>query len=344
MTRAQLRTTKSQTVVFESLGDPLCGTLEQPADSQASTAILLLSGSGPQNRNQQIAGKPTFQILSAKLARAGYAVFRWDDRGVGDSAGDYDAAGANGVLAGIKSALAQVIDTTRCQYQVLIGHSQGALFAAAMAATEPECVSGLVLAGAMGRCGEPALLDQHRRICRAQGLSEEEVKATTAIKSRLFNVLMREIRDPWTDTLSQTNQMQLTHTLRDILFDGEHAEHFSAQDQAAVRHTIDDLLNWEWRFLLGCDPAENLQRVHCPVLVCTGDKDIQVDALADVTALTQACRHLGANFSACTPRNCNHLFQHTFTAEQAYAQLGEPFCDTATTPIITWLNQNFPAL
>ena len=104
----------SDTLTFESLGTALTGTLEMPAGQPANASILLLSGSGPQDRDESIAGKFPFRVLSNALVSSGYQVFRWDDRGVGESGGDYQESSASdfvddGATQWMQSRLRQIL-------------------------------------------------------------------------------------------------------------------------------------------------------------------------------------------------------------------------------------------
>lgn len=338
--------TQHQELSFERDGVVLCGTLTQPTESQPRGSVLLLSGSGPQDRDETVADKQCFKVLAEGLACAGYAVFRWDDRGVGASAGDYLAASAEVLEADVLAAMRAVEAVVGgdagdgVSTHTLAGHSQGTLIAAGVAARHRERVAGLVLLGGMGLPGRDVLLAQHEDICRAEGWPEADIAATLAQKERLFDTLESATTGREATAFTDAERRAIIPQLYAAYLGEVPLETLSAGDQKAVEDAIEDLLEWEWRFLLGTDPADDLQKVRCPVFAMIGESDTQVDAGANLAAVRRA-GEAGAATSITTTAlpNHNHLFQETSDdgALSDYWHLGEPFSETCRAAILLWL-------
>ncbi len=173
---------------FSSAGVQLSGSVDCP-QTASGHSVLLLSGSGPQDRDETIAGHKPFRVLSHALASAGHTVFRWDDRGVGESGGDYHASSGDQLVDDVVAALRAATAISGRQRHVLVGHSQGTLIAAAAAVLQPDAIAGVVLLAGMGLAGRAALTSQFRRIYLAEGWPEEELDVALVQRSALFDVL-----------------------------------------------------------------------------------------------------------------------------------------------------------
>lgn len=337
--------TQHQELSFEREGIVLCGTVTRPIESQPRGSVLLLSGSGPQDRDETVADKQCFTVLAEGLADAGYVVFRWDDRGVGASAGDYLAASAKVLEADVLAAMQAVEgvvgdDVGGGGMHILAGHSQGTLIASGVAARHPKKVAGLVLLGGMGLPGRDVLLAQHEDICRAEGWAEADIATTLAQKERLFSVLESATTGREATAFTDAERRAIIPQLYAAYLGEVPLETLSADDQKAVEDAIEDLLEWEWRFLLGTNPADDLQKVQCPVFAMIGESDTQVDAGVNL-AMVRRAGEAGAAESVTTTAlpNHNHLFQETSDsgALSDYWHLGEPFSETSRNAILSWL-------
>lgn len=325
---------KSELFAVETEGGvALSGTLARP-DGACRGTIALVSGSGPQDRDESIAGVRPFAVLRRALTEAGFAVCSWDDRGVGASGGDYLASDPEEVIADVTAVLAFVRDATSSPLILVAGHSQGALVAAEVAARSAEPDGGfaplagvLLLAGAF-RPGRQVLESQHRRICEAEGWSRTEIDESLAFKSECFDVL---------EQLPPAASVEETERLRAALVAIVERWAVPQEDRGYV---VDDLMEWEWRYLLRYDPAAALARVPCPALVLAGDLDTQIDAARDVAEARRIleggrCPHVTATIVP----GLNHLFQHVSDGRPgAYASGGTPFHPRSIREITTWLD------
>jgi len=154
----------------------LAGTLTLPPGKSSLPAVLLITGSGPQDRNETIYGHYPFMVLADYLTRQGIAVLRVDDRGVGESTGDFSLATsedfASDVLAGIEYLKTR--KEINPEQIGLIGHSEGGLIAPMVAIKSPD-VAFIILMAGTGLTGEEILYLQGALISRAMGVSEEDI-------------------------------------------------------------------------------------------------------------------------------------------------------------------------
>ena len=335
--------TQGKELVFESKGVTLHGTLLFPKDAKPHGSVLLLSGSGPQDRDETVADKKCFAVLAEDFANHGYAVFRWDDRGMGISEGDYLAASAALLEADVLAAMACIekeIDTTA---HILAGHSQGTLIAAGVAARHPERVAKIILLGGMGLPGREVLLKQHEDICRAEGWPEVDIEATLVQKKRLFDVLVSAGAGRKETAFTASERHDIVPKLYTAYLGGVPLETLSDEDQSAIEDAVEDLLEWEWRYLLGTNPADDLKKVECHVFAMIGENDTQVDAKSNLAAIRRACEagEAASVTTECLPKH-NHLFQETNDsgALSDYWNLGEPFSEKACVAIRSWLTSS----
>lgn len=311
-------------------GVDLGATLDAPASGAEPIAVVvLLSGSGPQDRDQTVAGHPTFRVLREHLRNGGFAAVSWDDRGVGDSGGDYGTATSDTLVADARQVIAAVADRFPGAPVVVAGHSQGT-HVATRVAVEDSAVAGLVLMAGAARPGRAVLLDQHRRICRAEGWPSEAVDASLAWKAacldRLAEVPETVVDPPALDALgADLNSILTAHLGPDPGIDA----------------MVADLLEWEWRFLLRFDASSWLERVSVPTLVVAGAVDTQIDAPVELEAARASLeRGHGPPVEAMLLPGLNHLFQRADTgAPGEYGALGEPFDPEVARRIAEWIHR-----
>ncbi len=300
----------------------LAGTLTMPAQPWA--CALLFSGSGPQDRDESIAGHRPFQELAESLASAGIAALRWDDRGVGDSGGDYSTANADDLVNDGARALAWArYRLPRCR-QALVGHSQGTLVATRLAGRQVDQVDGLVLLAGAGRPGREVLLDQHARIAEAEGIDTESIEATLEFKRVIFDLLEAAEEQIAAGEARADIEEQLQHDLLTLMTGGTDLSALSEAERREVEETLEELLDWEWRFLLSTSPSEDLAQVRVPVLALMGERDLHVAADVDLPEAVRALQESGnARVVGHALPELNHLFQRCETgALSEYPQLG----------------------
>jgi pimeloyl-ACP methyl ester carboxylesterase len=307
-------------------GIVLAGTLTLPKGDGPFAAVLLIPGSGPQDRDESLASHRPFLLIADAFTRKGIAVLRCDKRGVGKSTGNPDTATTMDLAADSKAALAYLksrkeVDGTRIG---LLGHSEGAIIAPYLAGHSKD-VKWLVLLAAPATNGEQTLLNQSELIGRAGGLSDEQLDASLGFDQAAY-ALVRKEKVP--NTLAE----KLVALVKESGLD-------AALPPAALETQLRMLTSPWFRFFLDYDPLPNLKSVRCPVLALYGQKDLQVAAKANLPLLKKAFQD-SMNTQAETRElpELNHLFQHAYTGTPAeYAAIEETFSPEALALIVDWV-------
>jgi fermentation-respiration switch protein FrsA (DUF1100 family) len=327
-------------IVYENkeAGVMLAGTLTLPQSEGPFPAVLLITGSGPQNRNEEIMGHRPFLVLSDYLTRQGIAVLRVDDRGVGESTGNFSEATtedfAEDVLAGVSYLKNRKdIDSSRIG---LIGHSEGGLIAPILAVKSPD-IAFIVLMAAPGLTGEEILYMQSDLIARAQGIDNETISENEALMKRMFSVVKEEENN----TIAEE---KLHNILRaEIANMSEEERESPGYSKAAIEASIDaqakELTSPWMRFFLTYDPKPNLMKVKCPVLAINGEKDLQVPPEENLCAIEEALKEGGnKDYTVKELPGLNHLFQTAETGSPSeYAKIEETISPAALEIIGNWI-------
>ncbi len=304
----------------------LAGTLTLPPGPGPFPAAILLSGSGPHDRDESLAGHRPFLVLADRLTRKGIAVLRFDKRGNGKSTGDYakatteDFAGdADAALAFLKTR--KEIDARKIG---LIGHSEGGLIAPIVAARSSD-VAWIVLLAGPALKGEDILLLQSELILKAAGVGEGEVSRTLAFDKQTY-ALVRLEKDP----------AALEAKLNDLVHSTSTG---AALSPAAVQSQVRLLVSPWFRYYLDYDPVPALQKTMCPVLALNGEKDLQVPPKENLAKIQKALQDGGnKDFQTTELPGLNHLFQHGPTGSPTeYGGIEETMAPEALNAVSDWV-------
>ena len=316
----------------------LAGTLMLPAGKGPFPAVVLLSGSGPQDRDAEIFGFKVFQQLAAHLARSGVAVYRYDDRGVGGSTGQPALSTSQDVAGDALAILASLgarpdIDRRRIG---LLGVSEGGS-AASIAAARSSDVAFVVLLAAPALRGDIVLRQQTRDLSRAQGLSEDAIARIIAAHERATEAVLsgepREKVEVLVEALVRAQLEAAPTAQRAALGDLDAYARRSAGPVAA------QLSSPAAKFLLQNDPAVALRALKCPVLAVFGSLDTQVPPSLHEAPMKAA---LASNSAATvrTLQGANHLFQKAETGQPSeYATLEKAFAPSLIDLVTSWLRE-----
>jgi pimeloyl-ACP methyl ester carboxylesterase len=304
----------------------LAGTLTLPRGPGPFPAAVLLSGSGPQDRDESIVGHRPFLVLADHLTRKGVAVLRFDKRGIGKSIGDYTNATTEDFATDAEAALSYLktrkeIDPKRTG---LIGHNEGGLIAP-LVASRSGGVAWIVLLAGPGLNGEDTLLLQSELILKSSGVDDDQIAKTRAFNKQTY-ALVRQEKDP------AVLQARLTDLVQ--------SSSMSAMLPPAALESQLRVVTSPWfRFFLDYDPVPAMQNTTCPVLALTGEKDIQVPSRENLPKIKKALQDGGnKDFQATELPGLNHLFQHSPTGSIGeYGSIEETMAPEALNAVSDWV-------
>jgi len=320
-------------------GVRLAGTLTTPREAGRHPAALLISGSGPQNRNEEVFGHRPFLVIADHLTRHGFAVLRVDDRGVGESGGRFQGLTSDDFAQDAAACVAWLrhrpgIDPKRVG---LIGHSEGGLIAPIVASRDPGVAFIVLLAGpAVG--GERLILDQAARLRLAGGGDSASTARLTGVQRRMFALLER--------TSDTTGVAQSLHALLlesfDLLTDAERRQMGGDAERVADLQTRQFMSPW-FRFFLSYDPEPALRALRCPTLALFGEKDLQVAPALNSAPMEQALAAAPAHDATVRVLpGLNHLFQKANTGLPAeYPRIEQTIDPAALDQVSGWLLERF---
>ncbi len=302
-------------------GDTLAATLRIPQGKGPFPAVLLITGSGPQDRDETVFDHKPFLVLSDWLTRKGIVVLRADDRGVGKSTGNFATATtadfATDVEAGVAFLKARSeVDPHKIG---LIGHSEGAIIAPMVAARNHD-VGFIVMMAGSGVPGDQILVQQTLLISEAAGLSKDKAEKNAADEREALALVMQE-KDP--AVLRDKLRTKLAGQVKESQVDAQ----------------IKTLTSPWFEYFLAYDPATALRKVICPVLALSGEKDLQVPPSQNLPAIRKALEDAGnKNFEADELPGLNHLFQTAKTgAPSEYAEIEETMSPVVLEKIANWI-------
>ncbi|GAB3876597.1 alpha/beta hydrolase [Hymenobacter segetis] len=310
----------------EKAGITLAGTYTVPADMGPFPAVVLLTGSGPEDRNETILGHQPFAVLADYLTRHGIAVLRFDDRGVGQSGGTLAGTTSADYTTDAQAALAwlRAQPGIRKNQVGLIGHSQGGT-AAIGAAIQPAGPDFLVLLASPALPGDELIVQQALALAKVSKVESVQLMYIERAQRQVIDIIEKtpdnvQARAKLLPLLNQTNST-----------DPSVLSQLNAQ--------IDVAISPDYRHLLADRPAQTLAKVKCPVLALGGSKDRQVPAAANLTATTAGLKTAGnRDVTVQELPGLNHLFQTAPTGSPAeYGTIEETFAPSALAVIGDWI-------
>jgi len=322
-------------VAYETrAGIKIAGTVTVPNGPGPFPAALLITGSGPQDRDETLFEHKPFWVIADYLTRRGIAVLRVDDRGVGKSTGSSSRETlddmADDVLAGVDHLKGRKeIDAQRIG---VIGHSEGGIVGPAAAARSSAIAFVVMLAGT-GVDGEHIMYRQAESIMRASGATDAMVARNRAIQEMIFNVLRSE-----KDDQAALEKMRAGWARMKAATAEAESPQMNAGD-AAMDAQFQRVLTPEMRSFTFYDPAEALRKLKAPVLAMIGSRDLQVPPSQSLPAITAALAAGGnTDFTVMELPGLNHLFQKCNQCTPAeYGTLEETFSPSALEVMGDWL-------
>ncbi|MGJ8636629.1 MAG: alpha/beta hydrolase family protein [Phycisphaerales bacterium] len=317
-------------------GIVLAGTLTIPEGKGPFPAAILISGSGPQDRNETVFGHQPFLVLADHLTKQGIAVLRYDDRGTHESTGDYLASNSADFATDANAAFSYLLTRSEIDPDAIgfVGHSEGGLIAPlaitehALGADTEHPIAFLVMLAGPGTSSQQILQSQNRLIALSQGVSEEEIDKAVEFNAQIIQASI---------TANSTEEAQ--ESIRQ-LFTDEVMEEMDLSDMQA--QTVMTQYSTPWmRYFLTYDPAEYLPRIDIPILALNGELDLQVPAQENLDGLRKLLKaHPDSTIKEL--KDLNHMFQHAKTgALGEYNDIEETFAPEAMQIISDWINERF---
>ena len=317
-------------------GFELAGTLTIPEKDGRYPVAILITGSGPQNRDEELLGHKPFLVLADYLTRQGFAVLRYDDRGVAKSKGEFKMATTIDFATDAEAALDFVkkqpeIDSTRVGF---IGHSEGGLIAPIVASSRKD-VAFIVLMAGPGLTGEKILLLQSALISKTEGEDEKSIKTNDKLSSDMYSVLKKN-----------SDNAKAGQKLRTLIadFDKKNAKDTSYHrlSESEINAQVESLTSPWFRCFIILNPEDYLSKVTCPILAINGSLDLQVPPKENLQAIEKALI-FGGNSTYVIEElpGLNHLFQTATTGSPSeYSKIEETISPVALEVIEKWLEKN----
>ncbi len=318
----------SEEITFENLIDKitLSGTLTLPKKGNNFPVVVLISGSGAQNREEELMEHKPFLVLSDYLTKNGIAVLRYDDRGTAKSTGDFSNSTTLDFVKDVESGVKYL--KTRKEINPkkigLIGHSEGGVIAPIVAVNDKNIAFIVMLAGT-GIRGDKLLLLQKELIERQMSIPENEIKKGQDLMSGAYEIIVN----------SDKNKIDLNSKLNNYF--SKKLGNSDNNDQ--IKSLVNSFSNNWMQTFIKLDPSIALQKVKCPVLALNGEKDLQVPAKINIEAINKALTIAGNKkvTSKILP-NLNHLFQECKTGSpNEYAEIEQTFSPIAMKEISDWI-------
>ncbi|MFP5471131.1 MAG: alpha/beta fold hydrolase [Bacteroidia bacterium] len=321
----------SEEVTFKntSANITLAGTLTKPEGEGPFACVVMITGSGPQNRDEEIMGHKPFLVIADHLTRNGIAVLRYDDRGTYQSTGDFSYATTRNLADDVNSAVAYLQTRSDIKQIGLIGHSEGGVIAP-MVAAENKNVDFIVMLAGTGVNGAEILLLQQELIGRAEGFKEKDLIKNKEANMKIYDII-----------LSSKDENDAKTKLEKHLKNKKNLPVNSSgiSEKLFVKNIIDTYTNGWMFYFMRLEPSTALEKVSCPVLALNGSKDLQVDAGQNLPPIKTALEKAGnKDITIKEYPNLNHLFQECETgAISEYVKIEQTFSPQVLEDMTNWI-------
>jgi pimeloyl-ACP methyl ester carboxylesterase len=326
----------------QSAGIDLAGTMTFPEGAGPFPGVVLVSGSGPQDRDQALMGHKPFHVLADHLTRQGIAVLRFDDRGVGDSGGEFATATSEDFATDAVAATSYLVSRPEvADDQVgVAGHSEGGMIAP-MALALSDQIAYIVLLAGPAVSGQDILREQQKLIATASGATSQMIDLNARILNAVVEVMTAE-SDP---DVAEPIMREAIRAEIDKLSPEFRAAAGDALGETLVDQTVTQMNSVWFRFFLGYDPRPALEAVTVPVLALFGEKDLQVPPSQSAPEMEAAFERAGhSDATVLVLPGLNHLFQEAETGSPSeYAQIEQTMSPTALQAISSWIQERFGA-
>jgi pimeloyl-ACP methyl ester carboxylesterase len=319
----------SEDITFENkkAGIHLAGTLTLPKKDGVFPAVILISGSGPQNRDEELLGHKPFLVLSDFLTKNGIAVLRFDDRGTGKSTGYFKGATTFDFAKDVEYAIEYLQKRKEINKNKigLIGHSEGGIIAPIIA-SENENIDFIVLMAGAALRGDKLLLLQKYKIETQMGIHKQLVENNQQIFAGAYEII-----------LNQRIKNELVSDTLSKYFTSKYGTALPDKQKTALINQLSS--PWMLNFIR-LDPIVYLSKVNCPVLAINGSMDLQVPSKENLEIIEDNFRkNKNTSVKVKELKNLNHLFQECKTGSiSEYGQIEQTIAPIALKEILNWIN------
>lgn len=331
--------TNSVDMILQNGDINIGGTLQLPRNGKNFPLVILLSGSGAQERNSNVFGFKVFEVLANELADNGIASFRMDDRGIGESTGNFNNATLEDLTSDVNAAIETLSNDENNSFSqiIVLGHSQGGIVAGKIG-TESSKVDKVILMASTGLDLKTILRFQVEQAYGEGRFTEEDIEKEISLREGL----METIRDGGDVNAASENYSEHYFKMLEGLPKSETAQIPDLRAYAILQ--TNQLKTFfsvpQYQSLLFYDPLSDLEKLNKPTLVLFGDKDTQVPVDMNLEPIENALKKSGSNYQVKVFENGNHLFQVANTGQVTeYQALEKAFVPDFAKTIIDWINQ-----
>lgn len=319
----------SENITFNTTDNlKLKGTLTLPNKDGKFPTVIIISGSGPQNRDGEMYGHKPYFVIADELTKKGIGVLRFDERGVGKSEGNFETSTIDIQSADIKSAIKYLKTRKEVNNKKigLLGHSIGGIVAPKVT-FENKSINFIILLAAPGVNGDELMLSQKAAMEKAMGISEIQISQGQKLVKGAYDIIVNSDLDK--------------KTLKDSInsfYINKYGKMFPENLREAL---IEQMTGNETLSLIKSKPSEYLEKIKCPVLAINGDKDFQVPAKENLSAIKTSIEKKGNNkVTVVELENLNHLFQESNTGmSNEYAEIEQTISPKVLELITDWIKQ-----
>ncbi len=329
---------KSDDVTFENIKDKitLAGTLTMPDSTGTFPAVILIAGSGPNDRNENILGHKPFLVIADYLTKNGFAVLRYDKRGVGDSQGDFKLATLDDFVTDAEAAIAFLKKHNHIDKKQIgvIGHSEGGIVASMLAAKNKKDIAFVVLMASPGVPGIDIIMKQNEVLMQQSGMEIENIERLQKINRETFESLI-----DWENT--EINRTDLRDRIGQFWEQLPILVKLQQKKDVFVRNQFNAMVLSGYRSFLKSQPEKYIQKISVPVLAINGEKDFQVEFQDNLSAIKNALEK-GGNFKyeIKSYPDSNHLFQECETGQMdEYGKIEQTISPQVLKDIANWLKR-----
>jgi len=309
----------------------LAGTLTIPKGKGPFPSALLISGTGPHDRNSAMMDHRPFLVLADHLTRMGIVVLRYDDRGTGYSTGLFSKATTTDFAEDAIAGIAYLRSRTDIDHDLigLVGHSEGSVVAA-MVAARLQNIAYVVMLSGMGISGDMTLIRQTESIAKASGIDKEIVGANISLQKKIYAVLK-----------NNSDHQTLEKKLRTIYRSQASAlgQGINEEMELRIQEHISQVTTPWFLYFVNYDPQSDLAKVKCPMFILFGEKDLQTPPQFHIPPIKRTLRSNGTSQTAVKIMpGLNHLFQNAETGLiSEYNKISETISPSVLQLIGEWI-------